>query len=436
MMIRLSFTEIYCRLLIILLPFWTLPIIPGSFKPITVFLVFPLAVLFLLKRLFTEAIVKKDEIIVLAFLIFGAVYSLILFIFEGGGGNFIAGFIVFLLGVSSYFGYKYIISKIGLECVLKYLKYSIVIVVFIGWIDFLGWIGFIPTSFRVFVNEIVAGKSGSRIILTTSEAAWASRLVLCLLPFALFDWFVSKRKSSLFLILSLVMFFVFAFSLSGFVVLTFVLLLYLLSKFSIKSIIRALAALIIGLTLFYSTFSYLKSSGGGYFVSRIEKVATMDDFSGLMNLDNLASFDGSAFIRLGYPIISIKVFLDNPWGIGVGRYGLFFNEYISNYGKSVQTNIQVIEHVSNSNADQRSYYTKVLTEHGVLLSVILFLFYFNCHKRLNYCLNTSSSKGQVWNSTLRISLFVVYANMIQFGSYLFPFYWLIPALIYTYYEKK
>lgn len=423
-------------LVIILIPFWTLPIIPGSFKPISVFICFPLAFLFFIQRLFVTKKIDKTDFVLLLFLITGVLYSTLIYLFEGLIlSNFIIGIALFIIGISYYFGFKYILKTVGLNAFLRLIQYSIYIVIIIGWIDLLSFLGVLPDFIRSFLNHLVAGKSSSRIILTVSEPAWASRLVLCLMPFAFLIWKRYKRKVDLFTLLSLVIFFIFTFSLSGFLVLIVVSGLILISKISFSVLLKTIAVLSVIFGLFYVTYLNIKDDGN-YFVSRIQKIVELKDLGSLMSLENLASFDGSAMIRIGYPIISMQIFLDNPFGIGVGRYGEYFNREIVNYGKSVTENAQVVSHVDGISADQRSFYTKVLTEHGIFITSLLILFYIMIHKKLKKLSILLGKNSKLEINILYVSLLITYANMIQFASYLFPFFWLIPAIISICYEQK
>lgn len=436
-----KFTLIYCKLTILLIPFWTLPFIPGSFKPISIFLLFPLAILYLTRRLCNGLSINKDELYILIFLLLSVVWSLImhfsLYNYHTSYIKYLSALTIFCIGVLSYFGFKYIIYSLGFVSIYKYLVYASLIVVIIGWIDFLGWLGLLPSGLRVFFNEMLSGKSGSRIILTTSEPAWASRLVLCLLPFIFYYWKIKKNRLSVFIGASLVLFFVFSFSISGFVVLIFTCLVYLLlSRITFKLFLRGFLLNIVLILMFYGVYLYLVNDVGGYFVSRIGKFTELKNIYDLMILENLASIDGSALIRIGYPIISTNIFMENPWGVGIGQYGLYFNDHVSNYGKVILDNVQVAEHIKNTNADQRSFYLKVLSENGLLISMFLVLFYYNIFRKLLFFERSGKHSDIVLSIVLKISMILVFANMIQFASYLFPFYWLIPALISVCYEKR
>jgi hypothetical protein len=429
-------TKVISILVVLLLPFWALPFIPGSFKPLSIFLCIPLGIMFLIQILVLKKKVAYTDFLLLLFFLGGLLYSLLFFIVEGAIlTNFAVGISLFIIGLNSYFAFKYILEALGVEKFLVFLRYSIFIVVIIGWIDLLGWLGLIPTFIRDFVNYAVAGKSSSRIILTVSEPAWASRLVVCLAPFAFLFWKRKKKLVDLFSLLSLLVFFMCAFSLSGFLLLFMVALFHLISRLSIVAVCKVTLMLTLTTSLIYVSYINIKD-GGGYYVSRIDKIAKVDNIESLMTLDALAAFDGSALIRIGYPIISTQIFIENPFGIGIGRYGEYFNENIVNYGSRVTNDIQVAEHIENVNADQRSFYTKILTEHGILLSFLLLAFYVSIYKKLKRLSILFGKDALLGIGVLHISLLIVFANMVQFASYLFPFYWLIPALISICYEQK
>ena len=428
----LSITRILSVLVVVLLPFWALPILPGTFRPISMFLCFPLGLLFILSA-FAHDRLSKPDIVLLVFFALSLMLSAIQFVFLGGSStNYIIGNILFFLGVFGYFGFKYCLNQIGFDAFMRYLRLSTYIIVIIGWVDVFGWLGLIPELLRESINFIVAGKSSSRIILTASEPAWASRLSICFLPFAYYFWSAHKTFVILVSLISLVVFFILAFSLSGILVLFAAMGLFIISKLSFKVLFNVTVIAAVFFTGLFFTFQKMKE-GGGYFVTRFDKVASIESIESVMTLEALAAIDGSALIRLGYPWIALQVAIEKPLGVGIGRYPEYFNEKVKQYGKIVTNDPAVAEHIEKKNADQRSYYIKVYTDTG-FFAVLLIIFYAMVHKRLK--LLSQRVDYHILCPVLLVSMYVCYGNMVQFASFIFPFYWLAPAIITFLYENN
>ncbi|KZN51377.1 hypothetical protein [Pseudoalteromonas luteoviolacea] len=435
---QLSVTKTLALAVLILLPFWALPILPGTFRPISMFLTLPLGLMYLLTAI-REDKLEKTEVLLLMFFLTALFFSCVQFAFLGGGAStFIIGNFLLALGIFGYFGFRFCLREFGLTKVLGYVKAAIYIIVAVGWFDVLGWLGIIPDALRGMVNYAIAGKSSSRIVLTVSEPAWASRLALCFLPFAYYFWSVERTLLNKFALGSLFIFFLLCFSLSGIVVLLSAIGLYLISQISIKVIFKTFILIVVLCTSLFFVFEKMKEEGG-YFVSRFDKIASIESVDSLMTLEALAAIDGSALIRIGYPWIALQVAFDEPLGIGVGRYPEYFNEKITQYGKIVTNDIAVAEHIAKKSADQRSYFIKVYSETG-LLSLFLVCFYVSIHRKLKVLKQKFEGKHVHLYKlciALLLSMFVCYGNMIQFASFIFPFYWFAPAMVnYLYLNEE
>lgn len=426
------FQYVYFRLCWLLIPFWTLPFIPGLFKPISTLLVSVVAVPYLIKRVFITRSLEKLDLVLICYITFSLLIG-ILFSFNSFGVNNVVAFSMFLCGTLSFFGYKYLVNYKGFEFALQLIKSAIYVTVLIGWVDLLSWAGLIPKVLGESLSLVLSGKTPSRIVLTTSEPAWACRLISLLLPFAWYFMKVDQRVKSKFVFYSLIIFFIATFSLSGVVILVFFVVAFLLNKFSISNIIKTLLYGLIIMQLFAIVFTSIKESGG-YYVSRIDKIANLDNVENVMSLKTLSKLDGSAFIRLGYPIISFNIFLENPEGLGLGNYGNHFSDYVKrNMGYALE-NVTVSKHVEKQNADQRNFITKLVTDNGLVTFLFIVSFYLISYLQIKKILKKFPRDH--FAKCLLFGMFFMFANMIQMASYLFISYWLIPALISCYYTKR
>lgn len=421
--------------LALLFPLWSLPVVPGTFRPLFVYIYGLIGAFFFLTRVVDCRRLTFSQVCVSFFVVFGLVQSAVLFVF--GGGAFGVWFylnVIFLLGCMSYFGFSYHVNKYGVKMYISFFYLGLVFYVFVGLLELASYVGAIPWSLKSTLNLLLSGRVSGRLSVTSSEPAWASRMTLILLPIA---YYFYKRSVSIFnlgLFCCLWIFFFASFSLSGVVVLVFAVISYfVLFRLRVTSLVYGLLAVGLLLVCFYSLFQYMKASGSGYYVTRFEKMRDVDsaDIDSLLN--SLALLDGSAFIRIGYPVLAFRVFEKNPMGVGVGRYGVYFEKEVATLGSAALSNEAVLSHIEQKNADQRNYHLKIFTEHGLFLSVVLIIFYVNSFLRLKRILKAFPCSNE---AKLLVSLFcLMLGNMLQFASYAFPLYWLVPALINKFDEK-
>jgi hypothetical protein len=424
-------------LAVILFPFWTLPFLPGAFKPISTYIFCVLAFSFFFKKVDNGRFICKTDFYLLLILILTITHSVVLFYFYGGN-DFVWGYsnAMFFIGVCSYFGIKNFIRLYSVDSFVLLFKYPILIFISIGWLELLGYIGILPLDFKHAINLIVSGKEVGRMGLTTSEPAWASRVCSILIPFA---WVIYKNRKTyfnLFSLFSLCFFFIVCFSLSGVVVFfTAVLFYFILFKFSLYQFFKMSVLISIVFAFLYGVFVFLKTNDeGSYYLTRFEKVEQIDLENINRAISSLAILDGSAFIRIGYPIVSFRIAADNPLGVGIGRYGEYFPQYIKDFGSAGLSNQIVESHLANNTGDQRTYYGKILSETGVFISIIFIYFYYLSYKRIKKHRYSGELVG--WD-VFAISLFVIMlGNMVQLSSYLMLIYWLVPALMEEAYNEK
>jgi hypothetical protein len=425
--------RLYAFCCILFIPLWTLPILPGLFKPITSIFISILGLPYLVRRVLVLKKLSKPDFFILSYFLLSIIWSCLLYVINDyvSAQSYIA-IAMFTLGISSYFGFKYFLNVYGITSFLNLIRIVLLFVVMVGWVDLLSWLSLLPSYIGDALSYFFSGKHTSRLALTTSEPAWACRLISLLAPFA---WYSFKERPTLinkFNFYSLILFFIATFSLSGILIVILFICFQLLYRLSFRLVLKSIVTMVFIFGAFYATYSSMKKTGG-YFVTRIDKVFNISDTNQLFTLEALSKFDGSAFIRIGYPIMSFDILSENLIGVGLGNYGNKFSEYIVSKQSFAMNNSSVAEHVKNKNADQRNYLSKLMTDNGMFLFVLIFLFYFSTIKRLLKMIKANPNNTLL--NMLLYSAFLMFANMLQFASYLFISYWLIPALINYLYEN-
>ncbi len=413
-------------------PFWTLPFLPGSFRPLISYFIFIFGFMYIINGFFYMKKYRKEDFFILSFLIFSVFHSVLMFSFYGGNVSvWINSVGLLFIGVISYFGYRYILTGIEFDKIVGYFKLPIYALVIIGWLEVLSSIGVLPFVIKSVINTLLAGKEVGRIGLTTSEPAWASRLCVFIIPITYYLYKVKGIRLMFPCLISLLLFFVMTFSLSGVVVVLGASVIYLfIFKFRIRTFIN-ISLVILVLSLALSSLYINFKSDEHYYITRFEKIDKVDISDLDSILSSLSVLDGSAFIRTAYPVVSFRVFFDNPLGVGVGRYGEYFENQISRFGYTALKNAQVQRHISDRNADQRSYYGKIISETGIIGLLLILIFYIRIIRVLKRSKNDINK-----NTLLSILLSIMLANMLQFASYIMPIYWLIPAMVLNYADEK
>jgi hypothetical protein len=219
--------------------------------------------------------------------------------------------------------------------------------------------------------------------------------------------------------------FLFAFSLDGiFILLIGALLYFSLSKpFRLGQVLRMIAYVGGAIGVIALVFYILVTvQGDSYYISRLTGAADHLEF----DPELIAVFDGSTFIRLFYPIISFRTFLDHPLGVGAGNFPHFFNMYIErDYAYALDLVPEVAVNFNEMTGSPKSLYTRLLAEHGLISGgpFVMFLVW-HIRRVIAICRKELSPLA-----ILNVQLFVIaMASVIQFASFAYMFMWFSFAL--------
>jgi hypothetical protein len=353
-------------LAVFLIPFISLPVLPSVYRPVSVYFLIIPAFLFLTSR---ERLWVKQDFFVALFLIYVTVYG-----FIAGYSNFLFGFelyfkdvIVLLVGSIVYFGFRFVLEMYGLKFFFKVSNLSFKLLLFVGLVEILAIIGVLPSGIKEFMNMFFSGKHQDRVQLTTMEASWGGRVFLFSFVIYLYS---SLDKLKIFYVVLALFLFSFIFSVGVVGVLLLAIFVYFVFVYGIKGVVIFLVTTIVFYLLMSVMLDVFSSLGfGGYHLARLHAIVAGDFYQ----ISDMLVYDQSIFIRIGYPLLSVYVYMDNIFGVGLGQYSLYFNDYVVDvYGRSVLTFPEVVGDVVESDGDERSLIFKILVETSFLGLLIFF----------------------------------------------------------------
>lgn len=416
-------------LIIYSLPFWSLPFLPGTYSSITPYLIALVGVF----SIFSLAYNRKVEkgIVVFSFFftclfLFYACYSLGLY-----GLSTIVKIMSYIIGFFSILGFNFLIKEKGLPFVKNKLLHIALFISILALIEVL-CVYLNLSSIKSVLNTAFTGGSSAKVILTTSEPSWAVQLLLFCSVILFFDYKISGNKVSLFFLVSNMLIFLMSFSLTGFMVLIFSVVFYVVffSRLGIWNIFKLFSFISIFLVFCYFSYSYGSEFFGGYTYNRIGKLLDLTQNGIVSTYYTVISIDNSLLVRIGYPIVAFSMMMDYPFGVGIGGFAHHLNEYLSLLSAPNFWNSEVPYHIESLNADTRNYFLTFGTDFGYL--GLLFVTGFHLYLLLKIKM---MSVDYLFCAAL-FSLMV--GIMLQFSSTHFSIYSLIYSIILvcSEYEKK
>ena len=414
---------------LILIPFMSLPVMPSDYRPISVFFFLPIGML-LMMQYFANFRVQKDIFVLLLFFIFSVFHSIIL---VGDVTLSIRALIPLFIGLISYVAIKFYIQKHGIDYLFSKYLYLFYLIAILGIVEILSIYGILPYIFKQLIGEIFSTKVSSRIQLITMEGSWAAKIIIFSIPIYLYNYFKNGYFHKSFFILMII--FLLTFSLEGFAIILFALSVYVMYKFipiiakilSFKYNIKYYLYLTIFAIGSFIIIQFVLSTQSGYSISRIYKFLDADSFITILGLD------GSTFIRIIYPYIGFLIFLNHPFGVGLGGYAEIFNHYINMIPIDYSNFGEVMDDIATVSADPKNLYSKLLSETGII-GLLLFLFFiFLQFKYLRFNIKNFPKYKIFYITNILLGL----TSVVQFGSFAYlPFWFAFAVNSGIYYRIK
>jgi hypothetical protein len=404
-----------CFFGILTIPFLSVPIFPSAYRPVSFIFLAPLGLLYII------ILLKKKELTDNRALYWYCLFCAYIFIHslflsglqQGRWSEFGFDFLLVFLGMCTLMGAFLASIELSERRFLQVINITFVMVIIIGVIEILSLFGPLSSSIRDVMMNIINGKTSSRLQLSTSEASWAGKVVLMMIPV-----FWVQRKNIFFYLCFLLscLFLVLTFSLDVYFTTVMAVLFLLILRKKWNALIFSFVVLIGVTSLFIYVLPFLADNISGqtsYYLSRISKLENIQ----FIDIWTLLTIDGSVFVRIVYPIVSMEVFLDNFWfGVGLGGYPFEFNQYIQSYLDYGVNHSETISKIVNLSATAKFFPGRVLAEIGIIGFVVFLIFQWqliNNFKMVKF--NESSHLIKIIGYWYPISL----AFLLQFDSYIF-----------------
>ncbi|MFA5865489.1 MAG: hypothetical protein WC975_12490 [Phycisphaerae bacterium] len=341
--------------------------------------------------------------------------------------------IVLALGVLSYVSLKKFFQLYGVDYALKLMGKVYIFVFAVGILEILSIAHVLPWSVKALIGRLLSGRVVDRVQLITSEASWAAKVLLLGIPIYTFLLMRYKKAGYLAGLIVAVGLLCFTLSLEGLVTAGIAILLFALFKYRTIMANPRLGAALVLVVIGFGSFFYLSyrllPKGGQYYLTRIHALESLN----VTTIKKIPETDGSVFIRVYYPLVGGWMFLEKPYGVGLGGYSVYFKQFLDRTGIDYTRFGEVMGDIRTRTGDPKSLYAKILSENGLYSGWVLILF---CAIHLYY-LKQIRSDGIIPYRNLIFGLLAVnLAVLFQFGSYAYLPMWFTLALNTGIYQSQ
>lgn len=412
---------------ILLLPYDAVRFLPSFYSPLTLIpllLMLPFSIAYFFRN-------KLDTrlLFVVGFWLFGLLSALVTWSRLGNTEEVFDFTVTLTLGIIFFVafdsGFRRVAARTTVReyvlwfCRLACVAYSIPL--FVGVLETLSLIGVLPASVNDSLRDFFGGWQTGRLTLTNYEAAWAAMHLLICMPLYFFCYKEVRKPLYLIAFVVSVFLFMYAMSAHGFVSAAAGLFLgAVLVAYSRGSLIQFLKVflpvvilIVVGVAAVYGI---ALNSPSTYFTRRVIEFT---------DVDSLIRSDGSSFVRIIYPSIGLRMFLENPlFGLGAGSFTAEFPRYIFNdFQWAIAVHDEVRGNVfGGGSVGAICLYTRILGEMGLVGGVLLLGAIVSAIKQVKLIGAKPYWPIVIW-AALTLCL------MLQFSSLCFVPFWMVLAFI-------
>lgn len=407
-------------LAMIFFPFWSLPIAPVLYRPVSALFFLLLSPAYFARK----TRVPWADIILFTFALVGSIQTLvILWAIEERPDIAIRSLAPLWLGVASYCGVVGMLRVRSAASIIQGLGTGGILLTALGYLEFcFNVIGFDGLKFVLgFLSDEAAM---NRIQLFTREASWAAKCLVFYIPFIRYSP-LSRRTNSLMekaawllLLLTFSLDGIFGAAFGGAVFVTVV----AFKKRRFSAILTSLTGAIFissFILIFREEIAQSISDFNLYFVDRLIPLLRYQDARHA--IANFAYYDNSTFIRIFFPLAGFHMFLDFPLGWGLGSFPLHFADYIPLSQISLEAMPEVRDNLDFGSGDPKSMYAKLAAECGLISAPFFVIFMWLCFR------SAYRSRSPYARSIL-LSYCMTIGVLLQFGSFLYLPMWFSFAL--------
>ena len=248
------------------------------------------------------------------------------------------------------------------KTVLKYVGYAYIPAMFLGTLETLSCYHILPHVVKSVINAIFGGWQEFRPCLTNSEASYASQhMVFAIFVYA-YLYKVFHLKKWMYCTIVAAMLLLFTVSTKGYLLIILSVAFYgvfsSIAKGNFqKMVLKSIAVLLVLTLICFAMYQVLLLDPGTYFAKRVLEFKSISE---------TIESDSSAFVRLGLPMIALKMFLHNPLlGLGAGGCHVFTLEYIQRFMPFAMNLNDVLYMRKTGNAMSSAIIFQVLANFGV-----------------------------------------------------------------------
>ena len=409
----------------LLVPFMSLPLLPSDYRPVSVIAFAVTGAAVMLVRLIRRRM-PWDEFLLGCFLLICGFQTLgLVAVMNADFGKAIRHLVVLFLGALSYVSLKLVFRRFGPDRALRWMVWVFALILVLGVVEVLCILHVFPWSIKVALNNLLGGRSVGRVQLVTSEASWGAKVLLFGIP--LFIFYLVRERKCRYLIALIVAAVLFCFTLSmdGFLAAGLAVLFFGLVRY--RDLLNhpkwcvVLVGVLLGLAgLFYGAYRAFPK-GQSYFLARLHTLETLN----VDRIRRLPQSDGSVFIRLYYPWLGVRMFLENPLGLGLGGYSQSFPAFLDRVSVDYSRFPEVMGDLRTQTGDPKSLYAKILAENGTYSGWVLLLF---AAIHLYYLKLSNTYEIIPYRNLVVAWLAVNGAVFLQFGSFAYLPMWFTLAL--------
>ena len=422
-----SLSDHLSRIGIFLLPYDALPVMPTHYRPISVYFFFFASVLYFFEYNAILNINKNIKFLLIFFIYCISIGTCISFFYENPVVNLIDGVGGIGMGLCSFFACYFFFFKLRKTAlsdiaffngIVGMIVSAYTIAVVVSFFECLSIFSPFPSSFKTVKDIVFGGWQDGRLTGTSAESSWMAVHLALFLPLCFYKikQGIAIRKNFCLLLMACVAF-LGCFSATGFLIVVFSVFLYGIIMAVKKNKKKELLVAALGTCLLFILFGFFLEmffrNSDLYFITRIYSLLDKDSFREALFLD------GSVFVRIGFPLIAGRIFLDYPiFGTGTGSFAYAFKDYLLNLFPEALMFGEVFRYVNNGTEASVALYSKVFCEFGVLGAFVFLRFYFGSLKNLF----TSNDKSIIFYGCLLVCL------LTQQGSFAFVPMWVGLAL--------
>lgn len=284
------------------------------------------------------------------------------------------------MGVIGYISFSFFFNKLAssqtqenyIYSVFKIIGTAYIPAIFLGSLEALSSYHVLPYAIKISINSIFGGWTEQRrVCLVMSEASYAATHMAFVLPIYWYLYRITNKKVWKALLYSTVLLLAATMSTKGFGMLFLMLLsAVLLKAIKQKNLLKLLQNLLIvffGICIIGISGYFLLTnlSTDVYYVKRI---------LAFQGLSYAIQNDGSAFTRIGLPLIALRIWQDFPiWGGGTGAYNILGIDYLREYMPFAMSLREYTMYLKKGYIFAACISTRVLSDFGLWGGIIFFL---------------------------------------------------------------